>query len=45
MKKFKILEKLSQNPVIGDGGTIFELERRGYIKFFVNKDMAKHKYI
>jgi betaine-homocysteine S-methyltransferase len=26
-----ILEKLSQNLVIGDGGTIFELERRGYI--------------
>lgn len=26
-----ILEKLGQNPVIGDGGTIFELERRGYV--------------
>ncbi|MDM8525091.1 homocysteine S-methyltransferase family protein [Desulfococcaceae bacterium HSG8] len=26
-----ILEKLEQNPVIGDGGTIFELERRGYV--------------
>ena len=26
-----ILEKLGQKPVIGDGGTIFELERRGYV--------------
>ena len=26
-----ILEKLAQGPVIGDGGTIFELERRGYV--------------
>jgi betaine-homocysteine S-methyltransferase len=26
-----ILEKLGQNHVIGDGGTIFELERRGYV--------------
>jgi betaine-homocysteine S-methyltransferase len=26
-----ILEKLKQNPVIGDGGAIFELERRGYV--------------
>lgn len=26
-----ILEKLARNPVLGDGGTIFELERRGYV--------------
>jgi betaine-homocysteine S-methyltransferase len=26
-----ILEKLGQGPVLGDGGTIFELERRGYV--------------
>ncbi len=26
-----ILEKLGQNNVLGDGGTIFELERRGYV--------------
>ena len=26
-----LLEKISQNPIVGDGGTIFELERRGYI--------------
>jgi betaine-homocysteine S-methyltransferase len=31
MSQTTILEKLGQNPVIGDGGTIFELERRGYI--------------
>ena len=31
MSKTTILEKLGQNPVIGDGGTIFELERRGYV--------------
>ena len=26
-----ILDMLADNPVIGDGGTIFELERRGYV--------------
>jgi len=26
-----ILKKLGKKPVIGDGGTIFELERRGYV--------------
>ncbi len=26
-----ILEKLEQDIVIGDGGVIFELERRGYL--------------
>ena len=26
-----ILEKLKNNIIIGDGGTIFELERRGYV--------------
>ena len=31
MAKKTILEKLQQDIVIGDGGTIFELERRGYI--------------
>ncbi len=31
MTKTTILEKLAQQPVIGDGGTIFELERRGYV--------------
>ncbi len=31
MAKITILEKLGQGPVIGDGGTIFELERRGYV--------------
>ena len=31
MAKPTIVEKLNRNPVIGDGGTIFELERRGYV--------------
>jgi betaine-homocysteine S-methyltransferase len=31
MTNFSILEKLSKNPVLGDGGAIFELERRGYV--------------
>ena len=31
MVKTTVLERLEQNPVIGDGGTIFELERRGYV--------------
>jgi betaine-homocysteine S-methyltransferase len=31
MPKTTILEKLQKRPVIGDGGTIFELERRGYV--------------
>jgi betaine-homocysteine S-methyltransferase len=31
MSTTAILEKLKKAPVIGDGGTIFELERRGYV--------------
>jgi betaine-homocysteine S-methyltransferase len=31
MPKTTILERLKNNIVIGDGGTIFELERRGYV--------------
>lgn len=31
MTNRSVLEKLKQGPVIGDGGTIFELERRGYV--------------
>lgn len=31
MEKNMIIEKLNQGPVLGDGGTIFELERRGYV--------------
>lgn len=31
MPEKTILEMLGHHPVIGDGGTIFELERRGYI--------------
>jgi betaine-homocysteine S-methyltransferase len=31
MASFSILQKLSQKPVLGDGGAIFELERRGYV--------------
>lgn len=27
-----ILERLAQGPVIGDGGFVFELEKRGYVK-------------
>ncbi len=30
--KPSILELLSRRPVIGDGGYITELERRGYVK-------------
>ncbi len=30
--KPSILELLAQRPVIGDGGYITELERRGYVK-------------
>jgi len=31
MVKNSILKKLNQGSVLGDGGTIFELERRGYV--------------
>lgn len=31
MPKRSILQKLEKGSVIGDGGTIFELERRGYV--------------
>lgn len=31
MKNESILKKLEKDPVLGDGGTIFELERRGYV--------------
>jgi betaine-homocysteine S-methyltransferase len=31
MTSKSILKKLGQGPVLGDGGTIFELERRGYV--------------
>jgi len=27
-----VLERLAQGPVIGDGGFVFELEKRGYVK-------------
>jgi hypothetical protein len=30
-KSALILEKLGQQIVVGDGGTLFELERRGYV--------------
>ena len=32
MPKKGILERLSEGPVIGDGGYLLELERRGYVK-------------
>lgn len=31
MSQTTLLEKLGKNPVLGDGGAIFELERRGYV--------------
>jgi len=30
--KVPILERLSKGPVLGDGGFVFELEKRGYVK-------------
>ena len=27
-----LLERLAQGPVIGDGGFVFALEKRGYVK-------------
>merc|ERR1712142_596215 len=32
MTKRGILERLAQGPVIGDGGFVFALEKRGYVK-------------
>merc|ERR1739838_345144 len=31
-QKRGILERLAAGPVIGDGGFVFELEKRGYVK-------------
>jgi betaine-homocysteine S-methyltransferase len=27
-----LLERLAEGPVIGDGGFVFQLEKRGYVK-------------
>merc|ERR1719175_311803 len=32
MAKRGILERLAAGPIIGDGGFVFELEKRGYVK-------------
>ena len=32
MTKKGLLERLAEGPVIGDGGFIFSLEKRGYVK-------------
>merc|ERR1712177_117645 len=32
LEKLGILERLAAGPVIGDGGFVFELEKRGYVK-------------
>lgn len=32
MAKKRILERLAEGPVLGDGGYLLELERRGYVK-------------
>jgi len=31
-EKKSILERLQEGPVIGDGGFVFALEKRGYLK-------------
>ena len=30
-----LLERLAQGPVIGDGGFVFALEKRGYVKVHI----------
>ena len=32
MTKKGLLERLAEGPVIGDGGFVFALEKRGYVK-------------
>ena len=32
MTKKGLLERLAQGPVIGDGGFVFAMEKRGYVK-------------
>ena len=36
------MERLAQGPVIGDGGFVFALEKRGYVKvqIFLNKVLS-----
>ena len=31
-QKKSLLDRLAEGPVIGDGGFVFELEKRGYVK-------------
>ena len=37
-----LLERLAQGPVIGDGGFVFALEKRGYVKV---KDFEKRLFL
>jgi len=32
MPKKGLLERLAEGPVIGDGGFVFAMEKRGYVK-------------
>jgi betaine-homocysteine S-methyltransferase len=32
MTKKGLLERLAEGPIIGDGGFVFALEKRGYVK-------------
>ena len=32
MTKKGLLERLAEGPVIGDGGFVFAMEKRGYVK-------------
>ena len=38
-----LLERLAQGPVIGDGGFVFALEKRGYVKVqtLLNKFLSR----
>ena len=39
-----ILERLAAGPIIGDGGFIFELEKRGYVKAWPQQKNLKSKF-
>ena len=40
-----LLERLAAGPVIGDGGFIFALEKRGFVKVFVFFSMDLSRYL
>ena len=39
------MERLSEGPVIGDGGFVFQLEKRGYVKVSIYSEFVNEYYV